>query len=268
MRINPNSWLFLFVIVTLSNIAVAQNPLKGTWIMVSAKGTGADGEPFRLDSATTHEIKIITEKHYILIASNKVGKSLSFNRSYAGTLSLDGDKYMETPQYSSSTIFDGVKTNYTWKLKGEDFIQSGTLVRPDGKKIVLEEMIFHRVKENTTGKNPAMGAWILVSSASNIGGQTETHTSETERRFQVITPGYWMRISLMNNRFESAMGGTYKMSDGKMLAKVKMGSIPLDAFGKITVTDSVNGKKLLSKVEHLAPDGSIQTWEEVFERTE
>lgn len=268
MRLSLNSLLvFLGLMLTCEN-GFAQNPLQGTWIMISATGTGADGESFKLDSATTHEMKIITGSHYMLIASNKSGNSLSFNRSYAGTLKLEGDKYIETPLYSSNTIFDGVKTNYTWKLKGDRFIQAGTLVRPDGKKIILDEMIFHRVKENKDVKNAVIGAWNLLQSSSEIAGQKETHTNAVEKCFYLITPTHWMRINFMNDKFKSVMGGTYKMSEGQMIPKVKMGSIPLNAFGRITATDVINGKKLTSKIEHIAPDGSVETWEDVYERVE
>ena len=139
------SALLIFFVLTCATLW-AQHPLVGTWEMVTIKGINANGEKFSSDTSTIREIKIITPTHYMLIAEDVEGDSLVFNRCYAGAVKIDGDSYNEIPMVSSVPIFDNVKTDFKWKVVGDRFIQSGTLIRPDGKKVVLDELVFQRVK--------------------------------------------------------------------------------------------------------------------------
>src|SRR5688572_28962457 len=136
------SALLIFFVLTSANLW-AQHPLVGTWEMVTIKGIDANGEKFSSDTSTIREIKIITPTHYMLIAEDVDGDSLVFNRCYAGAVKIDGDSYNEIPMVSSVPIFDNVKTDFKWKVVGDRFIQSGTLIRPDGKKVVLDELFFN-----------------------------------------------------------------------------------------------------------------------------
>ena len=142
--------LFIFEVLLCSFPLFAQHALVGTWDMVSIKGINADGQEFSIDTTTVRETKIITPTHYILIAMDVRGDSLVFNRSYAGTIRLDGNKYNEMPLQASVQIFDNVKTDFTWKVEGDIFTQSGTFTRPDGKKIVLHAMVFKRANRPRT----------------------------------------------------------------------------------------------------------------------
>ncbi len=139
------SVLLIFSFFTCVTLC-AQHPLVGTWEMVTIKGIDANGEKFSSDTSAIREIKIITPTHYMLIAQDVEGDSLVFNRCYAGAVKIDGDSYNEIPIVSSVPIFDNLKTDFKWKVVGDRFIQSGTLIRPDGKKVVLDELVFQRVK--------------------------------------------------------------------------------------------------------------------------
>lgn len=126
--------IFLILTVYLTGVEVAgQHPLVGTWEMISVKGISADGEPFFFDTTSVRETKIITPTHYMLIAWDVDEDSLMFNRTMAGQVSLDGNKYIEVPTQASVQIFENVQVDFFWKLEGNLFTQSGTIIRPDGK---------------------------------------------------------------------------------------------------------------------------------------
>lgn len=258
---------FLFSVFISFNV-FAQHPLVGTWEMVSIKGINADGEPFYLDTTSVRETKIITPTHYILIATDVVGDSLAFNRSYAGTVEINGNNYMETPTVSSLPIFENVKTDYTWKLEGNKFIQSGSVVRPDGKKVFVEALIFRRVTTTTTyPKNPAIGTWDQVSSSyRNFDGSTDKHTRETAQRLHVITPSHWMRISQRGNKFEHAMMGTYTMQGKSTIPVMQYSSLGVTNGNTVQIKERVEGNKLFVQGIMTNSSGQKFTWDDVFER--
>jgi hypothetical protein len=262
----------LFVIGSLLlNISVfGQHALVGTWEMVSIKGVNAEGENFSYDTTTVREVKVITPTHYILIAHTVEGDSLIFNRSYAGTLRLEGNRYIETPLISSLPIFDNVKQNFTWKILGDKFIQSGSFTRPDGKTIVLDELVFRKVNVTPSYPgNPAIGVWDQLSSVyTDFDGKIQTHTSEAAKRFHIITPTHWMRISHRNGKFEHAMGGTYTMKDGKTFPVLKYASSAQIVLGRVEVSDKVKGDKLIATGSMTRPDGKTLSWEDTFQRVE
>ena len=260
--------LFFGATVLYSGRVCAQHPLVGTWEMVSVKGINAEGEKFAIDTSTVRETKIITPTHYMLIAQDVQGDSLVFNRSYAGAIRLEGNKYIEIPLQASVQIFDNVKADFTWKVEGDKFIQSGTIIRPDGKKIVLEALVFKRVKPaNSYPNNLAIGTWSQLSSSyTNFDGTKGSHTSETTTRFQLITPTHWMRISHRDKKFEHATGGTYTMQGGKTLPRVDYASFPLGPLGNIELTERVTGDKLTVSGLMTSPDGKKFTWDDIFQK--
>ncbi|MBA4053787.1 MAG: hypothetical protein C0490_03670 [Marivirga sp.] len=237
--------------------------------MVSIKGINADGQEFSIDTTSVRETKIITPTHYILIAMDVRGDSLVFNRSYAGTIHLDGNKYNESPLQASVQIFDNVKTDFTWKVEGDLFTQSGTFIRPDGKKIVLHAMVFKRVKTPASyPNNPAIGTWSQLSSSyTNFDGTKESHTRETTTRFQIITPTHWMRISHRNKKFEHVIGGTYTYAAGKTYPELLYSS-SIMFNGKVEMTERVKKDKLYVNGVMTAPDGRKLIWEDVFQKLE
>jgi hypothetical protein len=255
----------LFCLIQLAN---AQHPLVGTWEMVSVKGINAEGEPFYRDTTMVRETKVITPTHYILIATDVVGDSLAFNRSYAGTVSVEGERYIETPFISSLPIFENVKTDYSWRLEGDRFIQSGVITRPDGKKILLEALIFRRVKSKESyPDNPAIGTWNQVSSTyTDFDGSIHSHTSKTAQRLHVITPTHWMRISQRGNKFEHAMMGTYSMVGKSTIPVMTYSSVGTNKGDTMTLREKIKGNKLMVHGELKNAAGGKFVWDDVFDR--
>lgn len=264
MKVSLLSLLLLFCICK----TIAQHPLVGTWKMVSIKGINAAGERFENDSTTSKEIKIITPTHYMLIAHDVEGDSIVFNRCYAGTVHIEGNKYNEVPMLSSATIFDNVKTDYTWKVTGDFFIQSGTFTRPDGKKIILEELLFRRVKtQKSYADNPTIGTWRLLSSTyTTADGLSHADTNESVTCLQLITPTHWMYISSRDKKFEHAMGGEYSTKDEKYYPKLSYASFPKTLWGKTEISAKVEGDTLNVIGVSIFPDGRKFFWNDSYEK--
>ena len=248
--------------------AFGQHPLIGTWEMVSIKGINADGERFSSDTSTIREVKVITPTHYMLIAHDVENDTLVFNRCYFGAIRLDGDKYNETPILSSVPIFENVKTDFTWKIVDDKFIQSGTLIRPDGKKVVLEELIFKRVRAAYAYPgNTVNGTWKLLKSTSvAVNGEKRSDTNETVSAYQLFTPTHWMYISTRNKKFEHAMGGSYSVKGDKYLLDLDVSTFSSKIWGKTEMTQKIAGGKLHTKGIMKFDDGKTITWEDVFEK--
>lgn len=194
----PNPLPLFLVLVFTCFFASAQHPLVGTWEMTSITGVSADDQKFQLDSTTIRETKIITPTHYILIATDKEDGTWKFNRCYFGSVKFKGDKYYEIPIMSSEQIYENVKTDFHWKIDGNHFIQSGSIIRPDGKKIKLERFLFRRSEVSAVADKKFTGTW-----------KTE---QDGMKSYLVITPTHWMIIEKREQKFSKAMGGTYKLA--------------------------------------------------------
>jgi hypothetical protein len=272
MLFGPKPMKAFFVIFAIFlNVAtqvIAQHPLVGTWELVSIKGVNAEGEKFSDDTSHIREVKIITPTHYMLIAHDVEGDSLVFNRCYAGTIHVQGNKFNEIPTLASVSIYDNVKTDFTWKIEGDKFIQSGSLIRPDGKKIILEELIFQRMKSaQSYPKNPSNGTWKLLSSDyTTADGATHSDTSEQVDALQIITPTHWMYVSNRDKKFEHAMGGSYSKQGDKYFPNLEFASFPKKLWGKTEMTESLQGNKLKINGVSVLDDGKKFTWVDVFER--
>lgn len=243
--------------------AIAQHELVGTWELLTATGTDADGKPFAIDTTTVRETKIITPTHYILIARNVEGTSESFNRCYAGTVEVAGNRYMETPRMSSLQIVMDLKTDFTWERKGDLFIQRGTILRPDGKTVTAE-LTFRRVEmPKSYPENPAIGSWDITSSTYRTpGGETITEGQPTVRVMEIVTPTHWMGISYRNNRFENAMGGTYTMRDGKMYPETHYAALKTAKPKELELSFRRNGDELFVDGMTVSASGETVTWQD------
>ena len=259
----PATLLILALHLTVG--LAAQHPLVGTWEMISGRGISAEGKKFAFDTTTRREVKIITPTHYMLIAQDVRGDSLIFNRSYAGEVKLDGNKYHEAPLLASVEIFQDVETDFTWKLEGDIFIQSGSIRRPDGKKVVLEALQFRRVKPAVANSsNHVVGTWSQQPSQASGEPSAGSQAKAGTVRLQFITPTHWMQISRAGEKFEYAVGGTYTVHDKAMSMKTDYTSV--EAPGKIDLRQSVNGQKLSIQGTLTRPDGNTTTWNDVFEK--
>ena len=250
--------------------AEAQHPLIGTWELVSIKGINAEGEKFSDDTSNIREVKIITATHYMLIAHDVEGDSLMFNRCYAGKVYFDDTKYNETPLLASVTIFDNVKTDFTWKVEGDKFIQAGSIIRPDGKKIILEELIFRRsTGSQSHTNNSSIGTWKLLSSDyTTVDGASHSYTDETVNAMQIITPTHWMYISSKDKKFEHAMGGSYLKQGDKYTLSLDFASFPRNLWGRTEMKETQQGDKLKLIGTSISKDGKKFTWTDVFQRAQ
>lgn len=259
--------LLLISICLASTGSLAQHPLVGTWEMISVKGIDAEGEPFFLDTTAVRETKIITPTHYMLIAWDVDGDSLLFNRTMGGEVRLEGEKYIEIPMQASVQIFENIKVDFTWKLDGDIFTQSGTIVRPDGKLIVLEALKFRRVgdtKPNT--KNPGIGTWKQVSGHyTNAGGQQTSAFNEAQKRFLVVTPTHFMRMDHNDKEFNGVTFGTYDMKGDSIITVPYFSTYTSDTAGS-KYMQKVEGNTIHFTAKGKTPDGQTASHYYVFEK--
>lgn len=265
MMKSRNVLLLALLLFCSMQLSAQNNPLVGTWKAVSLKGTASDGSKISLDSSEFKETKIITPTHYMLITHRKQGDSLVFDKAIAGTVGIEGNKYIETPMYFSQEVNDQAKMDFTYKLEGDTFIQAGTITYPDGKVATLDALVFQKVKEKGFADNPAIGTWNQLSSkgVDESGKQLWSHTNATHIRFQIISPTHWMRIELQEDEFENAMVATYIMRGDKMYPNFEMA--PSHVTTDITITQRVEGDKLYWSAIAEGADGIIQV-EDVFEK--
>lgn len=262
---------FIIISVCLANLPVAaQHPLVGTWEMISVKGVDADGEPFYFDTSAVRETKIITPTHYILIAWDVGEDSLIFNRTMAGQVRLEGEKYIEIPTQASVQIFENVQVDFTWKLAGDIFTQSGTIVRPDGKRILLEALIFERVTNVKPQKNPAIGTWNQLSANyTTADGKSNSTFNDSDTRLLIVTPTHWMRMDHKNKKFDGVLYGTYTLDDGDtIITKVDFSSYPFNKGEHSKFTQKVKGNQIHIKSAGKAPDGKPATFDNIFEKAQ
>ncbi|QMU29988.1 hypothetical protein [Adhaeribacter radiodurans] len=258
--------IFLLVLLVYFSLNLfAQNPLVGTWEVISLNCIDSDGSKISGDGSVFKEIKIITPTYYFLITQRKQGDSLIFDKAIAGTVQVEGNKYIETPIYFSQEGTDKTKSNFTYKLEGDKFIQSGTITYPDGKVAACEALVFQKVKGNKSN-NPAIGTWNNLTSAEvDAKGQKTSHTNATHIRFQTITPTHWMRISYKDNKFEHAMGGTYRMKGNKLYPNFEMLSFPAPKSLKVEINQRLEGNKLYwSGIVN--DENGKRTFEDVYEK--
>jgi len=259
---------FLIFLIAFGAASAQKNPLIGTWEMVSVSGIDADGEKFYQDSTTIRETKIITPTHYMLIAHDVVSDSLVFNRSYAGTVQFKGNKYIEVPMMSSLQIVENLKTDFTWSVDGDTFIQSGHIVRPDGRKVTLEKLVFKRVKTSKAyPQNPAIGTLNYISSTyTTPEGETHVEKAPQIKVMEIITPTHWMGISYKDNKFENAMGGAYRYDNGVMYPSIDHSALTTRKPKSVELKVSADKSKVIFKGTATSWNGKTSTWEDVCER--
>jgi hypothetical protein len=259
-------FVFLSMLLAVMN-AGAQHPLVGTWEMISVRGVDADGKPFFLDTTSVRETKIITPTHYMLIAWDVEADSLIFNRAMAGQAFLDGNKYIEIPTQASVQIFQDVKADFSWKLDGDIFTQSGTIRRPDGKTVVLEALIFRRVKNvKPQPENAAIGTWNQLSASyTTSDGKTTSTFNAPDKRMLVVTPTHWMRIDHKNKKFDGVHYGTYSVQDGVIDARTTFSTHAAQIGAHETFTQKAEGNKLFTTATSTSPDGKPATYQDILE---
>ena len=258
-------WLPVFM---TSMSAGAQHPLVGTWEMISVKGINAEGEPFFLDTTSVRETKIITPTHYMLIAWDVDGDSLIFNRTMAGRIRLDGKKYFEDATQASVQLFDDIKVDFSWKLEKDIFTQSGTIVRPDGKIVVLEALIFRRAANvKPQSDNPSIGTWMQTDSHfATADGKRQPSFNSGDKRLLLITTTHWMRMDHNAQKFDGVLYGTYTHESDSISTELIYSSYPLKKGMKFGFRQKVDGNKLHIVSAGQTPGGVPATVYDTFEK--
>lgn len=243
--------LFTYILFCCSLQLFAQtNPLVGTWQMKSGD--------------TLQSIKIITPTHWSLYTERlKAGGEKEFVRAIAGTYTMTGDKYVESLDLGSMEGMDKAKTDYTLKVTGDTFHQKGILTYGD-YKINIDEK-WQKVKLPAQS-NPAIGTWNqLTSSGVDADGKKWSHTNATHSRYMVLTPTHYMLIRHKDNKFESALSGTYQMEGNKFKPNFEMSSTPTDNSRKIEIIQRMEGNKLIWDGVLTDKEGK-HTWQDLFEK--
>jgi hypothetical protein len=118
--------------------AKSDNPLVGTWKLVSGKYGGQD---FKFPEGSTH-IKHITPTQFMWATYDKDGV---VSRAAGGTYTLKGETYEELPEYGISSDFDLIKgkaQTFTWKVEGDKWYHNGKL----SNGLTIEE-VWQRVEK-------------------------------------------------------------------------------------------------------------------------
>jgi hypothetical protein len=254
------TFLVTFLLLCISIQLLAQhNPLVGTWQVVSIKATDSDGKKMSLDGSQFKETKIITPTHYVLITHMKQGETMVFDKAMAGTVRVEGNMYIETPEYVSDPVLALEKTNFTYKLEGDKFIQSGTFTTADGKTGTIEELVFQKVKTGKANPNsPFIGSWKLISAAN----QTDASG------FEVDTPTHWLGVYFKGKTFDAARGGTFIIQPGnKAKYTTEFYSNPDEKGDVADVSYQFNGDKVTYSGDVIGKDGKKkQSFSEVYQR--
>lgn len=240
--------LFLSILMLFCSMTIfAQHPLVGTWEMVSIKGTDADGKAFNWNTATLRITKIITPTHYMLMQHFVRNDSVIFSLAHAGPIQFEDNKYSHTSTIGSAATTIGSKSDYTWNVKSNQLIQAGTITGADGKKSVIDELVYKRVSDHSTNsKNPIVGTWNQLSSEFTLfDGTKGSHTSPAVTRFDIFTPTHWMRIAHRDNKFENAFISSYTVQNEKIKFTVISTSSSTPNNNQYDITYRVDGNKLM-----------------------
>jgi hypothetical protein len=266
-----NLLMLAITLISCTQLWAQSHPLVGTWEMVSIKGTDADGERFLMDTTQRREVKIITPTHYMLIIENVQGDSTVIDWSGAGTVRIEGNQYIEVPLMASDEEFNQIRTDFTWSVEGDRFIQRGTVTTPEGGTITLDELVFQRVStDQSYPDNPSVGTWDQLSSSYTLAdGTQDSHTNATATRFQIMTPTHWMRMNHREGKFESVMGGTYTLQGNTVYPRFEYGMPVIAPDATAEFTQRVEGDKMyVSGFVQNAEGEKTLTFDDVFQQVD
>lgn len=239
--------LFSIFVLFCSLQVLAQNPLVGTWRLLSAKGTDANGNAYAHDDSQAKQLKIITPTHFMFI-TEILGDSAGFANAGGGSYIIDGNKYIEILTTASWKNYDQCKTDFTWKVAGDQFYQDGTLTFADGSQITIHE-IWQKVNLPAQATD-AVGTWKrLTTQYIDENGKQVTKDDKQEKQTFIITPTHWMRITedATSNSFLKAAGGTYTKAGDKYLPKIELASWDHYREERFEVTLDITRDKMVSK---------------------
>ena len=114
-------------------------PLVGTWELVSEKW--GDAKEFTAPPPERKSLKFVTPTHFVWVWVDPKTKKIS--NSMGGTYKLEGDAYVETPEFAFEGMeaYVGKPQKFTAKVEGDKWTHSGVL--SEGQKL---EEIWRKVK--------------------------------------------------------------------------------------------------------------------------
>jgi hypothetical protein len=118
--------------------AKADNPLVGTWRVVSAK---YDGKDVNRAAGYTH-LKHVTPAQFMWAIYDGEGK---VEAALGGRYTLKGNEYVEVPEYGMGGVLDQLKGKpqaFTWKVEGNKWHHTGKL----SSGLTIEE-VWERVEQ-------------------------------------------------------------------------------------------------------------------------
>jgi hypothetical protein len=112
-------------ICLVSCAAEKNNPLEGTWALISGKNTTASGTTEYSPGELGRVLKIINKTHFATVSQDTAKMGTYFN---AGNYSFSEDIYTENIEFfSSDTELIGSTFSYKIKIEGDQFTLSGPL---------------------------------------------------------------------------------------------------------------------------------------------
>lgn len=94
--------------------ALAAHPLEGSWQLLSGE-VNEQGQQLDYAKASMQGVKVISGNHFSFI-SQKDGK---FYAAAAGSITLQGQSYSETPKYASYPPMIGETYRFVYRLEGD-----------------------------------------------------------------------------------------------------------------------------------------------------
>jgi hypothetical protein len=145
------------VLIAASSIAQQRVKIEGVWELLSQKVDGKESP------ITGRDVKTITKDHWVWIYQDKakmlalldkktVSDSLAAYAELgagAGTYTLAGNTYTETIEFFPYPIYIGLSIDFTVKVEGDRFYQSGKMpIFEAGKKVrdALLEEVYKRIE--------------------------------------------------------------------------------------------------------------------------
>lgn len=122
------------------------NPLIGTWKLISSNNSSPEGEFFRLDSSNTRQMKILNPTHFMYIQERISGNDREFLSAAGGRYELKEGTYTELFDYASWEDYKDTEAVFTWRIDGNMWYHKGVLNTADGENFMIEE-VWERVIE-------------------------------------------------------------------------------------------------------------------------
>ncbi len=119
--------LFLVTLLTVAGVGLAgDNPMVGSWEVVSTSGTQKDGTTWETHFAPGRTIKIYSETHFARVATGPDG---TFASATAGRYALKGTTLTETVQKANNQVAVGKEWVHEFSIEGDVFTSHLMLIR-------------------------------------------------------------------------------------------------------------------------------------------